>query len=235
MCGRMTLRTSSAEIQRSLGLAAPPDWSPRYNLAPTQDVLAAIAEPSPGDRGGSPLCPVPLRAGRMRWGLIPAWAKEPSIGSRAINARAETIAEKPTFREAFKKRRCLIVADGYYEWQANGKKKQPFHVRPEGGGLVLFAGLWERWRPPNEGDAPPWLTAVVVTRDAIDSLRVYHERMPVALSPEACEAWLDPAATKADLLAAVASPGGVAWRAVPVSARVGNVANDDPDLLAAIG
>jgi len=176
-------------------------------------------------------CPVALRAGRMRWGLIPAWADDPKVGLRAINARAETVAEKPTFRDAFARRRCLIVADGYYEWQTAGKAKQPYHIRPASGGLVLFAGLWERWRRPGEDAASPWLTATIVTREAIDDLKAYHDRMPAALSPEACAVWLDPRASRDDLLAAVESPRGIDWQGTPVSRRVGSAANDDPTCL----
>ena len=202
---------------------------PRYNVAPTQDVPA-----------------VRLRAGArelalLRWGLIPAWAKDPSIGLRMINARAETVAEKPSFRSALAKRRCLIVADGFFEWQKQPKgPKQPYFITTVDGEPFAFAGLWERWdkaqeaRSTDPGSAPgaggaPVESCTIVTTEANAALRPIHDRMPVMLSPDRFDAWLDvdgwPPERAVDLL----KPFPAARiAAVPVSTRVNSVGNDDP-------
>jgi putative SOS response-associated peptidase YedK len=135
MCGRFTLRTPTKDIVRAFGLADAPDLKPRYNIAPTQQVAAIKLDPETGTR----------RLSLLRWGLIPSWADDPSIGNRLINARAETVAIKPTFRSAFKKGRCLIVADGFYEWKKVGKNKQPFFIRLKDDEPFAFAGLSEYW------------------------------------------------------------------------------------------
>lgn len=197
MCGRYTLTDPGAELLRHFQLTSlPPDYRPRYNIAPTQPVLAVIS-----DENGR-------RAGYLRWGLIPSWAKDPSIGSRMINARGETVAAKPSFRTALRRRRCLIPADGFYEWQTRNGRKQPIRFVARNGGVFAFAGLWETWRAPspspgvdsahpgNSGAGTPPAdevihTCTIITTDANEFVRPVHHRMPVILSPEDYDLWLD--------------------------------------------
>ena len=156
-------------------------WPPRYNLAPTQEAPAVLAGPDGG-----------RRLGLMRWGLVPRWAEDPSIGSRMINARAETAGAKPAFRDAFRRRRCLIPADGFYEWRAGpGRQgpKTPFHIHRPDSRPFAMAGLWERWE---HGDAERLFTFTILTVDAPAWLRPVHHRMPAVLSPGAWDLWLDP-------------------------------------------
>lgn len=189
MCGRYTLTDPGAELLRHFQLdALPPDYSPRYNIAPTQPVVAVIAD----EKG--------RRAGYLRWGLIPRWAKDPAIGSRMINARAETVAEKPSFRTALRRRRCLLPADGFYEWQVRNGRKQPVRFTASKGGLFAFAALWESWRPKSvtpprqTGTASPdevIHTCTIITTDANEFVRPVHHRMPVILHPDDYDLWLD--------------------------------------------
>src|SRR5262249_32243718 len=140
MCGRFTLRTSPQDVAEEFDLSELPLFAPRYNIAPSQSIAAVRVEH--GQR----------RLAMLRWGLIPFWATDPKLASQLINARGETAAEKPAFRDPFRKRRCLIVADGFFEWKKNGKVKQPFHIRRSDGRPFAFAGLWDRWQPP-DGDS----------------------------------------------------------------------------------
>ncbi|WP_148614835.1 SOS response-associated peptidase [Nocardioides rubriscoriae] len=220
---------------------------PDYNVAPTKDVYAVLERvPSASDGGDvrdagpDPVDPVrQLRV--VRWGLVPSWAKDPAIGSRMINARMETVADKPAFRRAFAKRRCLLPADGYYEWYetaeltAKGKpRKQPFFIRPADGGTLAMAGLYEIWRDPTRDEDDPeqfrW-TCTVITTDAADDLGRIHDRMPLMVEPDRWHTWLDPRTDQDDLLALLvpAVPGRL--EAYPVSAAVGNVRNNGPGLL----
>ena len=179
MCGRYTLKTPAKEIAKLFGVLDLPDLVPRRNISPTQQVLCFRQE------NGEP------RAAMLKWGLVPSWAAEPSIGSKMINARAETVAEKPAFRSAFRKRRCLIAADGFYEWQKlDAKKKQPwrFHLRDEE--PFAFAGLWESWRG---ADGSELQSCTLVTTGANELVAPAHDRMPVILPPERYDLWLDPA------------------------------------------
>lgn len=178
MCGRFTLGTDLKIIAErfatpALTLEAP---KPRYNIAPTQLVIVV------GDDGERYMK-------QMRWGLIPSWAKDPSIGNRMINARAETLAEKPAFRNALKNRRCVIPADGFYEWQKLGKVKQPMRIVLKSGQLFGFAGLWERWQSP-EGEEV--LSCTIITTAANELLKAVHDRMPVILTRDAEATWLNP-------------------------------------------
>jgi len=182
------------------------------------------------DTGGAPPMPYdgPLsrRLDLLRWGLIPFWAKDPGIGARMINARAETVAEKPAFRAAFRRRRCLIPADGFYEWRREGPRKQPYHFRLPDGGPFAMAGLWERWSP--EG-ADPIETCTILTTDANDVVRPVHHRMPVILLPEAYETWLDPDVDDRGALAPLLVPlAGDAIVGHAVSTHVNAPVNDDP-------
>jgi len=218
MCGRYTLATSEAALQAEFGLdEIPADYRPRYNIAPGQEVLAVIRD---GDR---------LRAGWLRWGLIPFWAGDPSIGNRMINARAETLATKPAFRQAFERRRCLILADGFYEWQAQGAAKVPYWIHLEDRRPFAFAGLWDRWRPP-EGD--PVVSCTIVTTQATEALRPIHERMPVILPPGARERWLDPEAGQEERIALLRPYAGADLAAHAVTTLVNSPRNDTPECIA---
>ena len=177
MCGRFSLTADLGELARRFEFDSNLlDPEPNYNVAPTQNVLTVI--------GGEN-----RRGGFMRWGLIPHWAKTASIGSRMINARAETVAQKPAFRDAFRRRRCLVLADGFYEWQRAGSVRRPMRIVMESGEPFAFAGLWSVWRD-SEGNRIPSCT--IITTEANDLLRPVHNRMPVILPREMEEFWLDP-------------------------------------------
>jgi putative SOS response-associated peptidase YedK len=179
MCGRYLLNTPREAIARWFDGDIPPVLEARYNIAPSQEVPVVRASASGQGR----------EFAMVRWGLIPSWAKEISFGAHTINARAETIAEKPTYRAAFRRRRCLVPADGFYEWKKVGKEKQPHAIRPADGNPIAFAGLWERWQPAG-GEAIESMT--IITTQANELLRPLHERMPVILPRERYSIWLDP-------------------------------------------
>ncbi|KAM3102735.1 SOS response-associated peptidase [Phormidesmis sp. 146-12] len=220
MCGRFTQSLTGEAIASAFDLDDIPDWTPRYNIAPTQTVPAILSES--GDRTFKAL----------RWGLIPTWAKDPAIGARLINARSETVTEKPSFRSAFKKRRCLITADGFYEWQKTQGKKQPFYFRLENGQTFGFAGLWEQWSSP-EGDL--WQTCTILTTDANLLLSQVHDRMPVMLHPEDYDRWLDPQNQDTDALQALLRPyESEAMQSYAVSPLVNRPTHDQPDCIEAI-
>ena len=221
MCGRFTNRFTWKELHERLDLIGTPlNLRPRYNVAPSQDVAAVRAS-----NGGRTLA-------MLRWGLIPGWAKDPAIGHKLINARSETAAEKPSFRSAFRHRRCLIPADGFYEWQRRGGTRQPWLFGLRDGAPMIFAGLWERWTVPegaaltgslaerNPGDAVE--TCTILTTAANETVAPVHGRMPVILAPDAWDVWL----------AGEAVPLGPypadAMMAHPVSTHVNRPANDDP-------
>ena len=217
MCGRYTMASPEEWIREELDLfELPDDYRPRYNIAPTQDVLAVIR----ADDG--------LRAGWLRWGLIPSWAKDPAIGNRMINARAETIASKPAFRDAFRRRRCLIVADGFYEWQEVGSARVPMWIHRASHRPFTFAGIWDRWKPP-EGE--PIFSCAIITTEANDALRPIHERMPVILPPEDRATWLDPDADPETLAALLRPYPGDDLRAHAVSTLVNSPRNDLPECI----
>ncbi len=221
MCGRFTLAVPGEQVAAQFQLAAPPELAARYNIAPTQQVAAVRAA-----EGGRELA-------LFRWGLVPSWAKDPSVGARMINARSETAAEKPAFRTALRQRRCLIPADGFYEWQAAAGGKQPFHIRCADGGLMAFAGLYEHWKTPEGG----WLhSCTILTTEANALMRPLHERMPVILAPEHYALWLDPGLRDAGPLQQLLAPYPAEQLvATPVSKAVNRVANDGPELLAPAG
>ncbi|RMF93861.1 MAG: SOS response-associated peptidase [Planctomycetota bacterium] len=219
MCGRFTLRARPAAIVEHFALL-PPDildglrLSPRFNIAPGQPVLS-IRRDKDGAR-------VPAM---VRWGLVPHWAKDPSIGNRMINARAETLAEKPAYRTAFRRRRCLIPADGFYEWHKKDAAKQPYFFHKKDDGLFAFAGLWERW----EGADYSYLeTFTIVTTTAGEPVRPYHDRMPVILAPEAYDTWLDPEADTATLQTLLRPADDDLLEAYPVSTLVNRPIHDSP-------
>jgi putative SOS response-associated peptidase YedK len=220
MCGRFTLAVPTEQLAAQFQLPAAPELAARYNIAPTQEIAVVRA-----DDGGR-------RLSLMRWGLVPSWAKELAIGAKMINARSETAAEKPAFRSAMKQRRCLIPADGFYEWQARPGGKQPFYIHMADGRPFAFAGLWEQWRTP-EG---PWLeTCTILTTAANELMSPLHDRMPVIVAPEHYGLWLDPGLHDAGPLQELLAPYPAEAMAVsPVSKAVNKVGNDDPSLIAPV-
>lgn len=211
MCGRYELHSHPQVIALLMGLSAMPELVPRYNIAPTQGGLIVRA----GEDGGR-------EALLAHWGLIPFWAKERDMGARMINARAETLAEKPAFRQALKKRRCLVPADGFYEWQGPPGNKQPWHIGMADDAPFAMAGLWERWRDPEGGLLDSF---TIITTAANEMVKRLHERMPAILAPADYAIWLDPAN---DAAAELLTPfPAEEMRAYPVSKRVNNVRNDD--------
>jgi putative SOS response-associated peptidase YedK len=213
MCGRFTLRSSSTKVAETFGLSEAPLFEPRYNIAPTQPVAAVRATPE-----GRQLA-------SLRWGLIPSWADDPSIGYRMINARSETVATKPSFRSAFKNRRCLIPADGYYEWQKTDGKKQPYLIGMRDGTPFAFAGLWEHWERGQE----PIESCTILTTAANDLTGPIHDRMPVILDPKDFDLWLDPQVQDPKALEPFLRPHvAETMMAYQVSTLVNNPRNEDP-------
>jgi putative SOS response-associated peptidase YedK len=223
MCGRYTLTPAIDDLLRQLGFTGmPAEMPPRYNIAPTQMVPALLK----GDSRE-------LEAGLFRWGLIPSWAKDMSIGNRMINARGETVAEKPSFRSAFRRRRCLILSDGWYEWQKTPEGKQPVRIQLESEGVFAFAGLWERWMPGEEeskkgaksgGEAIH--SCAIITSDACRALKGIHHRMPVVMKRDRWNEWLDPDASVESLKSMVLPYMGDDLKVYPVSTLVNSPAND---------
>ncbi len=220
MCGRYRLTRKKEILAEHFGIEPDDNWQPRYNVAPTQDVTVIRQDPAEPKRTG----------GTMRWGLIPFWSKDPKAGFKMINARSEDIAEKPAFREALKKRRCLIPADGFYEWQKSGGTKRPFCFTMADEGLFAFAGIWERWKDP-EGK---WVeTCSIITTAANALCEDIHDRMPVILHPEDYDLWLDPGFENTEELRALLKPyESDQMKRFEVSSRVNAVKNDDPDCVA---
>jgi putative SOS response-associated peptidase YedK len=228
MCGRFTLRSAPTSIGKTFRVDPPTDLAPRYNIAPTQS-SAVVHKPGDAQAGEQPSLSM------MRWGLVPFWAKELKIGARMINARAETIAQKPAYRRAFAQRRCLVVADGFYEWRKlSNKRKQPYYFcRPDEQPFAL-AGLWEKWRPDDETQSSV-RTFTIITTDPNPLVKPVHNRMPVILDPAHYERWLDPALRDAEALGQMLRPCPEDWlTAWPVSPRVNNVKNDDPECIAEV-
>lgn len=225
MCGRFTLTEPDAgALLETFSLTHPPDpMPPRYNIAPTQGVATVVSE-----HDGSRV----LRL--MRWGLIPGWAKDPSIGARMINARSETLAEKPAFRNAFKRRRCLIVADGFYEWQKQPGGKVPMFITLKDRQPFGFAGLYETWTEPESGASV--ITCTIVTGPANALIAPIHDRMPIILPLDAYDLWLDPQEMNTARLTGLLKPyPAEAMAAYPVSARVNTPTFDDPGLIERAG
>lgn len=219
MCGRFTLRTPQQVLVSQFALETQPTLFPRYNIAPSQPVAVVRQSPSPEAAGKRELV-------KLRWGLVPSWAKDPAIGNQMINARSETAATKPAFRSAMRSRRCLIPADGFYEWKKVGKLKQPYFIRLPDDKPFAFAGLWERWTDP---EGRPLETCTILTTDANDLLRPLHIRMPVIVEPADYAAWLDPARTDPEQFRPTfASLTADQLTLTPVSTIVNSPANDDP-------
>lgn len=222
MCGRFLNKLPVAEIARLFDTRnPPPNYPARYNLAPTEPVLTVRYNPKTRERA--------LDA--LRWGLVPHWAKELSFGVRCINARAETLATQPAFRDAFRARRCLIPASGFYEWRKSGTTRTPYAILPEGEPLFAFAGLWENWRDKEHGGE--WIrSCAIVTGKANALLAPIHDRMPIILDRAAWGAWLGEAeASEEELLSLLQPFPPVRMRAYPIASRVNSVKNDDPGLI----
>ncbi len=242
MCGRYVSTRSPQDLTRLFDVAAwRPDevLAPNWNVAPTNDVYAVLERAPREDGDGAP-ARRELRP--LRWGLVPSWAKDPKIGSRMINARVETVHEKPAYRRAFARRRCLLPADGFYEWQqlkdqATGKtRKQPYFIHPADGQIMALAGLYEYWRNPeikHDDDPAAWLmTCTIITTEATDAAGRVHPRMPLSLTPDHYDAWLDPHQQDPDdLRALLTQPAEGHLNARPVSTAVNNTRNNGPHLL----
>lgn len=225
MCGRFTLTASPEQLAETFDLDEVPELAPRFNVAPSQAVATVFVPDTAESEARAPARRCALR----RWGLIPFWADDERIGNRQINARAETAAEKPAFREALRRRRCLVPANGFYEWSGPSRPKQPYFIGLPDRSLLGFAGLWERWKNP---DGQVVESCAVLTTAANELLRELHDRMPVVIAPADYGAWLDPATRDAKKLARLqASQASDALTFFPVSHRVNDVACDDEGCL----
>ena len=220
MCGRFTLTTPPARLQSYFGLSAPPVViAPRYNIAPSQPVLLVPNR-------------LPRVARAARWGLIPHWAHTAAVGHRMINARAETLRARAAFRDALERRRCLIPADGFYEWRRDGRHRAPFYLRSPDGEPFAIAGLWDVWRPHG---GTPIASCTIITTQATDTAASIHERMPLILPPAAFDEWLAPTPLPAGSAVACLAPRPSAWlEAVPVSNLVNSPEHDEPGCAARV-
>jgi putative SOS response-associated peptidase YedK len=219
MCGRFTLHTPPAVLEEHFGVEAVPDLPARYNIAPSQEIFAVRDV----DRRRV--------MSLLRWGLLPAWAKEPKTGYRMINARAETVADKPSFRSAFRQRRCLIPADGFYEWGQTCDGRQPYHIRMKDRGVFAFAGIWERW----QGNGEVIESCSIIVTGANGTIRPVHDRMPVIVAPRDYGTWLDAELRDPERLKRLLR----AWpadqmEAYPVSTHVNRPANNDVRCIEAV-
>lgn len=218
MCGRYAVTSAPEAIRALFGYPEQPNFPPRYNVAPTQPI--AIVRLMDGKR----------QFALVRWGLLPSWVKDPKDFTLVINARGESVMDKPAFSAAMKRRRCLVPADGFYEWKAIGGAKQPHYVRAKSDTPLAFAGLWETWTGPNGEELD---TAAIVTTDANRTLAPIHPRMPVFVQPEDFDSWLDCDAVPAEAAAALIKPADDALLEVhPISSAVNRVANDSEALIA---
>jgi len=219
MCGRYRLSRRKQLVEEYFDSTGEDDWVPRYNIAPTQPVPIIRQNPKEPHRELS----------LVRWGLIPWWAKDSSGGAAMINARSETAATKPAFRDALKLRRCLIPADGFYEWKRNGKEKQPYCFEINEGQLFAFAGIWETWKDASRKTMTIETCSILTTTpNAVTS--TVHDRMPVILESDSYDLWLDPGMTKVNAVTEVLKPFDARlMRSFPVSTRVNHAANDDAE------
>ncbi len=239
MCGRFSLTVSGLEIAAKFNLEKVPDIFPRYNIAPSQAIATIIVGEKSGKR----------ELEWMRWGLIPSWAKDAKIGAKLINARAETVAEKPAFRTAFKRRRCLIVADGFYEWQQQGKHKQPYYFQVssnrfsdgevssnrfrDSSALFAFAGLWDTWQ---SGEGEKIVSCTILTTAAQENISHIHQRMPVIMPPASYSQWLDSENNNTQkILPLLEQNDNINIVAYPVSYAVNNARCDRAECIQAKG
>ena len=223
MCGRYVAATPPDQLADLFGVTdvRAGDLGPRWNVAPTLEVYA-VANGSDGQR----------RLGTFTWGLVPWFATAPTGGAKMINARAETVAEKPAFRRSLERRRCILPADGFYEWLRTGKERQPYLFTAADGSVLAFAGLWEVWRPKDDPDAEPLRTCSIITTSANDTMRPIHDRMPVVLPPQVWDQWLDPATKEAaEVLPLLVPPPDDFLVRRAVSTKVNNVKNEGAELL----
>jgi putative SOS response-associated peptidase YedK len=216
MCGRFAFFSPAEAIAATFGLAAEPDVIQRFNVAPGQDLFSVRAE---GD--------VPV-ADMFRWGLVPFWAKDPAIGNRMINARAETVTEKPSYRQAFRRRRCLIPANGFYEWQKTADGKQPWFISAKDAGLLAFAGLWEEW---SGGEGEVMRTCTIITTPANEFMSNLHDRMPVIVPDGMYTDWLAADTHETELQQILVTGSGRELTAWKVSRAVNNPINEEPRLI----
>ena len=222
MCGRFTLSTSPEELARCFQVVELPGLSPRYNIAPTQQVatVRAVVQEQGGARE--------LRL--LRWGLVPSWAEDLRVGNRMINARSETAAKKPAFRSAFRKRRCLVLADGFFEWRRRGKSREPHFIYMRDRRPFAIAGLWEQWADPEDGEVTESCT--LLTTGPNELVEQIHDRMPVILEPGDYDLWLDPQVSDPEQLEPLLRPYPAAeMTSHAVSSRVNSPRNDDPSCL----
>jgi putative SOS response-associated peptidase YedK len=220
MCGRYTLTSSADDLGVEFGVELPADYQPHYNIAPSQPV-PIIGLDTNGEK----------RLAFVRWGLVPYWAESPKDVKHTINARAESLLLKPAFREAFIERRCLVIADGFYEWQKRDGKRQPFRFHLKDDRPFAFAGIWERWKDEN---GQPLYSCAIVTTDASSVVSPIHDRMPVILDRDARAAWLDPASDPVHLGEILVPYEKGDLQGYPVSTKVNSVANDSPELIAGV-
>ena len=216
MCGRFSLAEDAFQLQRYFEFLLTEEFPPRYNIAPGQPILAVISD---GQK---------RRAGTLKWGLVPSWAKDHKVGSKMINARAEGIDEKPSFKDAFKRRRCLIIADGFYEWKKTGESKQPYRFIMKSKEPFAFAGLWETWK---KGERPLH-TCTIITTTPNAVTKDVHDRMPVILPKEKHDLWLDPRNADTEYLKSLLMPySAEEMEKYPVSTHVNNPKNEMAELL----
>jgi putative SOS response-associated peptidase YedK len=218
MCGRYRLSRRKQVVEEYFAsVSGDEDWTPRYNIAPTQPIPVIRQNPK------EPVRELSL----VRWGLIPHWAKDPSIATSTINAKSETAATKPAFREPLKSRRCLIPADGFYEWSRTGKGKQPYCFEVNEGELFAFAGIWDRWKNPS-GKLVETCSILTTTPNAVTA--AVHDRMPVILDPDGYDLWLDPGMRDVSVASELLKPYDARLiRCYPISTRINSVANDDEE------
>jgi len=244
MCGRISLYSDPDYLARvfdaQLGFDIDPDARPSWNVPPTRTILAVadVPDAAMADEAVGAAAPFHRELGRYKWGLVPSWAKDPSVGSRMFNARAETVATKPSFRSALATRRLVVVADGFYEWKPGTESpKRPYYFTRADGRPLALAGLWEQWwggpdtRATAVADQPPLRTCTVITTEAGPDMRAIHHRMPVVMEDNVLDEWLDPTNQDRPELESllVPSPGGTLISR-PVGSSVGNVRNDGPGL-----
>lgn len=218
MCGRFTLSTSSEDLAEHFDVPDPKPLAPRYNVAPAQLVAVVGLKPDGKTRG----------IALLKWGFVPYWANDPDSGPKPINARAETVSIRPPFDHSFREKRCLIPADGFYEWAKQGSRKVPHHFRLKRGGPFAFAGVWDAWRGENR---PATLTCAIITVPANDLVRPLHDRMPAILMPDQYDKWLNPSTPVAELLSMLAPLPADLLEAVKVGPAVNKVTNDGPECL----